>query len=166
MSTNHTTNYNLNQWEAADKVLRTEFNEDNAKIDAALKANAEAIAAETTARTALAAVVAQRGNCSIERFTYTGTGGFGSGSPTSLNFTQKPAFFVLLSDNRILMGSGLSTQATVISYSSASSSTGVGSVNVTWSGNTGKIVSTNALTQFNSSGVAYQVFGFSGAEAP
>ena len=36
MSTNHTTNYNLNQWEATDKVLRTEFNEDNAKIDAAL----------------------------------------------------------------------------------------------------------------------------------
>ena len=52
MSTNHTTNYNLNQWEATDKVLRTDFNADNAKIDAALKANADAIAAETAARTA------------------------------------------------------------------------------------------------------------------
>ena len=52
MSNNHTTNYNLNQWEATDKVLRTDFNEDNAKIDAALKTNADAIAAETAARTA------------------------------------------------------------------------------------------------------------------
>ena len=43
MSTNHTTNYDLNQWEATDKVLRAEFNEDNAKIDAALKSNADAV---------------------------------------------------------------------------------------------------------------------------
>ena len=52
MSTNHTTNYDLNQWEGTDKVLRTEFNADNAKIDAALKANADAIAAEAAAREA------------------------------------------------------------------------------------------------------------------
>ena len=36
MSTNHTTNYNLCQWEATDQVQRTDFNQDNAKIDAAL----------------------------------------------------------------------------------------------------------------------------------
>ena len=36
MSTNYTNNYNLCQWEASDKVLRTDFNADNAKIDAAL----------------------------------------------------------------------------------------------------------------------------------
>ena len=49
MSTNHTTNYDLNQWEGTDKVLRTEFNADNAKIDAALKANADAIALKADA---------------------------------------------------------------------------------------------------------------------
>jgi len=38
MASNYTSNYNLCQWEASDKVLRTEFNEDNAKIDAAIKA--------------------------------------------------------------------------------------------------------------------------------
>ena len=38
MATNHTTNYQLCQWEATDKVLRTDFNADNQKIDAALKA--------------------------------------------------------------------------------------------------------------------------------
>ena len=37
MSTNHTTNYNLCQWLATDQVKRTDFNEDNAKIDTALK---------------------------------------------------------------------------------------------------------------------------------
>lgn len=36
MSTNHTENYNLCQWEATDQVLRSDFNQDNAKIDAAL----------------------------------------------------------------------------------------------------------------------------------
>ena len=33
---NRTQNYNLCQWEAADKIQRTDFNADNAKIDAAL----------------------------------------------------------------------------------------------------------------------------------
>ena len=33
-----TTNYQLNQWEADDRILRTDFNADNSKIDTALKA--------------------------------------------------------------------------------------------------------------------------------
>ena len=66
---------------------------------------------------------------------------------------------------RILLGSGFSNKATVISYSSASSSTGVGDMDVTWSGNTGQIVSSSAWTQFNDSGTVYQVFGFSSGEA-
>lgn len=36
MASNQTTNYNLNQWAAEDRVLREEFNQDNAKIDTAL----------------------------------------------------------------------------------------------------------------------------------
>ncbi|MCI8304115.1 MAG: hypothetical protein HFF52_05745 [Lawsonibacter sp.] len=38
MSSKHTPNYNLSQWESEDKVLRTDFNADNAKIDAGLRA--------------------------------------------------------------------------------------------------------------------------------
>ena len=34
----YTQNYQLNQWEASDRVLREDFNSDNAKIDAALGA--------------------------------------------------------------------------------------------------------------------------------
>jgi len=39
---NKTANYQLNQWEPGDSFLRTDFNEDNAKIDTAIKEAAEA----------------------------------------------------------------------------------------------------------------------------
>ena len=48
-----TTNYNLNQWDATDRVTRADFNADNAAIDAAL---------------------AGLGNCQIEYQQYVGTG--------------------------------------------------------------------------------------------
>lgn len=38
MASNYTEQYKLCQWEATDQVLRTDFNEDNAKLEAALKA--------------------------------------------------------------------------------------------------------------------------------
>ena len=38
----HTTNYNLNQWEDADRVTRADVNADNTKIDAALKSVSDA----------------------------------------------------------------------------------------------------------------------------
>ena len=44
MATNQTTNYQLNQWEPTDQVLRTDFNADNAKLDAALADLAEDVA--------------------------------------------------------------------------------------------------------------------------
>lgn len=40
-----TTNYQLNQWAKSDRIRMDDFNSDNAKIDAALKVNADAIAA-------------------------------------------------------------------------------------------------------------------------
>lgn len=36
MASNYTENYGLCQWEATDQVVHTEFNEDNAKVEAAL----------------------------------------------------------------------------------------------------------------------------------
>ena len=47
MASGYTTNYGLCQWQGADAFLREEFNQDNEKIDAALKAAEEALAAET-----------------------------------------------------------------------------------------------------------------------
>ena len=94
-----TRNYQLNQWAAGDKVQRVDFNADNAKIDAAIKAvdaKADTRAAQT-ALDALAATVsghtaalAGKGNCQIAAGTYTGTGKYGSASPTSLTFPFQP----------------------------------------------------------------------------
>ena len=43
MASNQTSNYGLNQWEATDQVLRTDFNSDNLKVDTALKSQATTI---------------------------------------------------------------------------------------------------------------------------
>ena len=43
---NQTGNYQLNQWELADRIQMEDFNGDNSKIDAALKGQAEALAEE------------------------------------------------------------------------------------------------------------------------
>lgn len=54
MSTNHTPNYGLSQWECTDKVQMDDFNADNTKIDGALGT--------------LATAMAGKGNCRIEHF--------------------------------------------------------------------------------------------------
>lgn len=69
MASNYTENYGLCQWEATDAVLRTDFNEDNQKIDTALKTQAGSISdltaqmankANTGAVNSLAEEVAQK----------------------------------------------------------------------------------------------------------
>ena len=52
-----TTNYQLPEWEKTDRIQMKDFNDMTATLDAALKANADAIAAETTARVAGDALV-------------------------------------------------------------------------------------------------------------
>ena len=150
MSTNHTTNYNLNQWEATDKVLRTEFNEDNAKIDAAL-AGLAGTAAEHTA------AIAGLGNCRIERFSYTGTGTYGSGNPTKITFAKRPLLFFILGQNAFFMGSRLAEKATIIKFASYGAT--VRSPILTWSGNQVSFYDVDeAFGQMNHSGSTYWVF--------
>ena len=59
MASNQTERYGLSQWEKSDKVLMEDFNADNAKLDAALAAQAEAMEdkADVTALEALARTV-------------------------------------------------------------------------------------------------------------
>ena len=45
MFLNQTANYGLSQWEATDRILMEDFNDDNAAIDAALAAHYGDIAA-------------------------------------------------------------------------------------------------------------------------
>lgn len=62
MASNHTEHFSLNQWLPDDQVKRTDFNEDNAKIDAALNDLSGGLAekADQTALDALAAEVAKK----------------------------------------------------------------------------------------------------------
>ena len=43
-----TANYQLNQWDGEDRIMRVDFNSDNAKIDAALEKNATALSQATS----------------------------------------------------------------------------------------------------------------------
>lgn len=83
-----TENYQLSQWDGEDRILREDFNADNAKVDAALKAEAEA-------RAALAAQVARLGNCQIWTGSYKGTGTCGIDHPTSFTFPKKPVLALI-----------------------------------------------------------------------
>ena len=46
MATNQTENYDLNQWLSTDQVLRTDFNADNAKLDAVLAGLADEVSSK------------------------------------------------------------------------------------------------------------------------
>ena len=118
MATNYTEHYQLNQWEAEDKVLRTDFNADNLKIDGALKAlagqvasldnavsqkaNASALTTEVNTRTAeisaVNAQLAKLGNCQIYQETYTGDG---AGSRT-FTFPYTPMLVVVMGSGVVL----------------------------------------------------------------
>jgi len=97
MPSSYTPNYNLNQWEASDRVQRVDFNADNAKIDGAIKAQAEALEAESSARAAGdAALAGKLGNCKVVLRTYVGDGTYGSDHPTYLSFDGPPPTLVFL----------------------------------------------------------------------
>ena len=115
MASNYTTNYRLCQWEASDKVLRTEFNADNAKIDAAIKAvddRLTTVAAGKVSTSELAALkntVTSQGtalslrNCRFVTGSYTGTGEYGVSAPNSLTFQQKPVFLCVTGGSTALV---------------------------------------------------------------
>ena len=154
MASNQTSNYGLNQWEATDQVLRTEFNADNSKIDAALKGLADKDAELEGTLAGQAADIAKLGNCSIERFTYTGT----DDDSATVSFAKSPLLFIIISSDDVVLGSALSTKATSISYDQGSHSTFVSSVTISWSGKTASVPYMDKRNQF------YQVFGLSCSE--
>ena len=141
MASNHTTNYNLNQWEATDKVLRTDFNADNAKIDAALAGLAGTAAEHTTA-------IAGLGNCAVEHQSYTGTG---AGTKT-LTFAHPPMLVVIMTNNVLFVA--------VRGAPALARNAGVGGtvVGVGWSGNSisWQVQDNNDLT-CGETGTTYQV---------
>lgn len=139
-----TPNYSLSQWARSDQVRMEDFNADNAKIDAALKAEADA-------RTALAAEVAKCGNCTIEVFTYYGTGKYGPQNPTVITFPRMPTAFMILGSEGTMFGQG--GHSAIYGCMSANSTTQAQARQVTWSGNTISFYDSYDSTQMNSGGI-------------
>ena len=110
---NYTKNYQLNQWDAADRVLREDFNEDNRKIEEALNT---------------AMITAQK--CHVKTGTYVGTGTYNDTyTNVKLHLGTQP-FFLLLTGNgytAILIGGG--------NGFSFDSSTAFRALSVTWGEN-------------------------------
>ena len=150
-----TTNYQLNQWAKSDRVMMDDFNADNTKIDAALKANADAAAAASAA-------VALCGNCKIETSTYTGNGKYGSANPTTLIFPKKPTLLFVLASS----GNGFMLMVTDKAPDTTNAfvyfnGTTWGAVNLSWQGSTLRFYNNDYVTwQGNESGVVYQVVAF------
>lgn len=74
MASNYTENYGLCQWEATDQVLRTEFNEGNAKVDEALKGLADKEVTLEKIITGHEEDISKCGNCRIWTNSYIGDG--------------------------------------------------------------------------------------------
>ena len=81
MASNYTTNYQLNQWAKSDRLMMDDFNSDNQKIDAALKAVAD-------------------GGTKIVTGTYTGTGEYGAAHPNTLTFDFVPKIVWIVTQNQ------------------------------------------------------------------
>ena len=155
---NQTSNYQLSQWDPDDRILRTDFNEDNAKIDEALKANASAISSEASTRasaiSSLTRELAKKGNVRVEIQTYVGTGKYGTDNPNSVTFSEPP--FLLLIGSGGSWGCNIGANRTM--KISASSSMGV--CNGTWSGGTYTWSDNSAASQLNTANAVFTVLGF------
>lgn len=184
MPSNRTKNYNLSQWEKSDKVLMDDFNKDNEKIDAAIKAvdvrvdgKADRSALDALSRTVdgkadvsshtslsqtvanLTASLNKKGNCHVVLQTYTGTGDFGRDNPTMRTFPAKPLvaiFFDAETGSRIVAFYGATGGRNTEQYA----------VGVVSSGNSiGIWHSSAAGTQMNAKGKTYYALALIAADA-
>ena len=89
-----TPNYALSQWDEQDRILREDFNANNAKVEQALAAQAATLAQYTAA-------LAGCGNCKIVYGSYTGNGKYGSANPNRLTFDHKPVLVFVQEKNYV-----------------------------------------------------------------
>ncbi len=95
-----TANYALPDWEKSDFIKMDDFNDLTAKLDAALKAEADARAAgDSTASeslTALHQTVTKSKLCRIKYGSYVGTGTYGSDQPIYISCDFVPAMLAIV----------------------------------------------------------------------
>ena len=129
MASNYTTNYNLCQWESTDQVLRTDFNADNAKIDAALAVR----------------------NCQAYMLSYVGD----DSSTHTITFPYKPVLVIVLGGGSIMVAIRGFAEANLISSVNIHRTPDVawGENSFTWD-----IGSDYPVYGVNSKGATYQMF--------
>jgi len=121
MASNYTTNYQLNQWAKSDRLMMDDFNSDNQKIDAALKAVAD-------------------GGTKIVTGTYTGTGEYGAAHPNTLTFDFVPKILWITAQNQgatahravLLHGCTAASSSDYFSYGISSVTWNDAARSVTW----------------------------------
>ena len=138
MPSNQTPNYQLSQWSRDDRVLMEDFNADNAKIDAALKAHDAALAG--------------KGDCQFWTTSYMGDGKVGAANPRSLSFPKWPRLvFIVGGSGFMLMLPGQGSATSVNPNGARSVTTSWSGSSVSWYGGS------DGWVMMNSSGTTYQV---------
>ena len=145
---NQTTNYQLSQWESTDRILMSDFNSDNAKLDAALGTLAQTVTGHTTA-------LAQKGNCRIEYQTYTGNGA----SARAFTFSGKPVMITAMGYFNWACAVRGSSVAGSVYLSDVASSGSTSKLTASWGSNSVTITSprSDASAICNRSGQFYQM---------
>lgn len=85
---NKTANFQLNQWEKTDRIMMEDFNRDNAAIDAALKSNADAVAAETAAREAVDTALGKKAGLQLIQTVPFPEGGSSADKPLTIHWSD------------------------------------------------------------------------------
>ena len=142
-----TQNLHLPQWEAEDRIMRTDFNDAMASIDAGVAANTAALLG--------------KGNCQIEMQTYTGTGTAGVDNPSSLTFSGRPELVIVIGRNSLLMIENPNA-ARGNAICLVQSSLVWQQVELSWTGNTVSFYNSgsNMTAQANIKDWVYRVFAF------
>ena len=143
-----TTNYQLSQWAKSDRVMMDDFNADNTKIDAALKANADTAAAASAA-------VALCGNCAVQHITYTGTGS----TVRQFTFAHKPLMLTVFGDNVYFFAVQGAEDAT-----SRRGGSGAAICSVTWEGKSASWTNDDLTMMCNAANQTYQLIALLDAE--
>lgn len=142
----HTSNYNLPQWEASDPIKRADFNGAMSAIDTAVKAASDAAGA----------------GAKIAYGTYTGTGTYGSANPKTLTFSFQPKLVIVEPDTGDIAAYpcqfGFFFRGQNYAQTKPNAAGGGNDANVaklTWSGNSVSWYGQNVASQLNANNFTY-----------
>ena len=161
MATTQTANYDLSQWLSTDQVLRTDFNADNAKLDAVLAGLADEVSskADTEALLQLQVTIPK-----LVVGTYVGNGEEGYSYPCTLDFTDtlgRPPQLVLVRTNidpdRTKSLTLIQGAAVANCYNSSELISNADNT-LLWNGNAVSWYGHSASAQMNEEGVLYRYF--------